>query len=44
LIETIASHAGIARGRKPFARRNQDVGEFGEQGTFLGIKIHTDTF
>lgn len=44
LIETIASHTGIARGRKPFARRNQDVGEFGEHGTFLGIKTHTDTF
>lgn len=44
LIETIASHPGIARRRKPFARRNQDVGEFGEHGTFLGIKIHTNTF
>ena len=43
-IETIASHSGIARRRKPLARRNQDVGELCEHGTFLGIKTHTDTF
>ena len=44
LIETIASHSGFARGRKPFARRNQDVGEFREHGTFPGINTHTDTY
>lgn len=44
LIETIASHSGFARGRKPFARRNQDVGEIREHGTFPGINTHTDTF
>ncbi len=43
-IETIARHTSVARRRKPFARRNQHVGEFGEHGTFLGIKIHTGTF
>ncbi len=44
LIETLARHPGIARGRKPFARRNQDVGEAGEHGPFVGIKIHAGTF
>ena len=43
-IETIASHSGVARRRKPFARRNQDVGEAGEHGTFLGINTHLGTF
>ena len=43
-IETIASYSGIARRRKPFACRNQDVGELGEHGTFPGIKTHTETF
>ncbi len=44
LIETLARHPGSARGRKPFRRRNQDVGETGEHGTGFGIKIHTGTF
>lgn len=43
-IESLASDPGIARGRKPFARRNQDIGEFGQHGTFLWIKSHTGTF
>jgi hypothetical protein len=43
-IEAIASHSGFARGRKPFARRNQDVGELREHGTFVGIDTHTGTF
>ena len=43
-IESLASHPRIAGGRKPFARRNQDVGEFGEHGAFLEIKTHIGTF
>jgi hypothetical protein len=44
LIETLVCHAGIARTREACPRRNQDIGEPGENGTSLGINIHTGTF